>query len=152
LKYEVETLIRDGRVIRPVIGVSYLDTSQAKSFGINSGILVLNPQQGSAAAKAGVKGTTRTASGAIELGDIIIGIDNDKIDSEKDLFQAIEKHQVGDRVTLKLLRSMKKTAVSEEDANVGFTLKPIEIQITLSAPAPAPSNIQTSSYALPTQQ
>jgi S1-C subfamily serine protease len=30
LKYEVDTLIRDGRIVRPVIGVSYLDSSQAK--------------------------------------------------------------------------------------------------------------------------
>jgi S1-C subfamily serine protease len=30
LRYEVETLIREGRIVRPVIGVSYLDSSQAK--------------------------------------------------------------------------------------------------------------------------
>lgn len=30
LRYEVDTLIRDGRILRPVIGVSYLDSSQAK--------------------------------------------------------------------------------------------------------------------------
>lgn len=140
-------MIRDGRVIRPIIGVSYLDTSQAKSFGINSGILVLNLQDGSAAAKAGIKGTTRTPTGSVDLGDIIIGMDNDKIDSEKDLFQAIEKHKVGDRVTLKLLRSFKK--ISPEDSSGGFTLKPIEVQITLSAPPTV--NIQSSSYMLPTE-
>jgi S1-C subfamily serine protease len=30
LRYEVDALIRDGRIVRPVIGVSYLDSSQAK--------------------------------------------------------------------------------------------------------------------------
>lgn len=73
LKYEVETLIREGKVVRPVMGVSYLETSQARSLGINSGILVLDAPNGSPAKKAGVRGTRRTQSGSIDLGDIIIG-------------------------------------------------------------------------------
>lgn len=104
LKYEVNTLIREGRVIRPAIGVSYLPSSQSKLLGINHGILVLNAPEGSAARKAGLQGTVRTANGGIQLGDIIIAIDKDTIDTEADLFKAIEKHQVNDEVSIKVLR------------------------------------------------
>jgi len=34
LSYEVETLIRDGRIVRPIIGIGYLASSQARVLGI----------------------------------------------------------------------------------------------------------------------
>jgi len=148
LKYEVTTLIREGKVIRPAIGVSYLETSQARSFGIKSGILVLNAPDGSPAKKAGVKGTTRTSTGAIELGDIIIGIDNDKIDSEADLFKAIEKHNVGDKIILKVLRSNSLASPLSDDPN-SIRLIPMDIEITLSQAAPNPTTLQPSLSSLP---
>ncbi|KAJ1432207.1 trypsin-like cysteine/serine peptidase domain-containing protein [Ochromonadaceae sp. CCMP2298] len=112
LKYEVDTLIRDGRIVRPVIGVSYLDSSQAKLLGIRKGILVLESPVGSPAQMAGIRGTTRNAGfrgggngyDSIRLGDIIVRIDDDDVANESDLFKAIEKHAVGDEVSLKVLR------------------------------------------------
>lgn len=137
LKYEVNTLITDGQVLRPAIGISYLEAARSKSLGIQSGILVLDAPEGSAAYDAGVKGTRRTPDGGVELGDIIIGIDNDKIENEADLFKAVEKHKVGDVVTLKLLRSTSK------DNDEALTLKPLDISITLS-PKPLPKLTTTS--------
>jgi S1-C subfamily serine protease len=61
----VETLIRDGKVVRPVLGISYLGSKQARTLGINSGVLVLDVPPDSPAAKAGLKGTRRTESGLI---------------------------------------------------------------------------------------
>jgi S1-C subfamily serine protease len=37
LKYEVNTIIRDGKVSRPALGIKYLDSSQARSLGIVKG-------------------------------------------------------------------------------------------------------------------
>ncbi len=91
LKYEVNTLIRDGRIVRPVIGVTYLESAQAKSLGINKGILVLDVgPKGSPARMAGMHGTVRSANGDLELGDIITAIDGKAVSSESDLFSAIE--------------------------------------------------------------
>ena len=42
LKYIVETLIRDGRVVRPVLGISYLESKQARALGITKGVLILD--------------------------------------------------------------------------------------------------------------
>ena len=71
VKMIVETLIRDGQVIRPVLGISFLESRQARALGINSGVLVLEVPEGSAAAKAGLRGTRRTEAGLVEIGDII---------------------------------------------------------------------------------
>lgn len=109
LTVEVNTLIRDGRIVRPVIGISYLPTSLAKTIGINQGVLVMDVPENSLAKAAGLKGTVRQvlndSGSGIDLGDIIVAIEDDPISSESDLFKALEKHQIGDVVTLHVLRS-----------------------------------------------
>ncbi|CAN0067746.1 unnamed protein product, partial [Heterosigma akashiwo] len=49
---------------------------------------------------AGVRGTTRSAAGYIELGDVVVGIDDDAVESEADLFKALDKHRPGEEVLL----------------------------------------------------
>lgn len=90
----MNTLIRDGQVVRPIIGVTYLDASQASLLGIRKGVLVLFVVKDSPAELAGVKGTARGSSGSVVLGDVIVGIDDDVVDKEADLFQALEHHKV----------------------------------------------------------
>lgn len=104
VKYIVETLIADGRVVRPVLGISYLESRQAKALGIQNGVLVLDVPADSAAARAGLKGTRRTESGLIEIGDIIVKVGDDIINTESDLFQAVEDYQPGDYVDLTVNR------------------------------------------------
>lgn len=118
LKYEVSTLIRDGRIVRPVIGISYLASSQAKLFGIQSGVLVLSVPPDSNAAKAGLRGTFRDASGVLSIGDIIVGIDEFKVESETDLFEALESHHVGDTIAVSILRP-----VNDDDSSTAYTRK-----------------------------
>eukprot|EP00607_Mallomonas_marina_P008326 CAMPEP_0182418326 /NCGR_PEP_ID=MMETSP1167-20130531/2789_1 /TAXON_ID=2988 /ORGANISM="Mallomonas Sp, Strain CCMP3275" /LENGTH=333 /DNA_ID=CAMNT_0024592485 /DNA_START=487 /DNA_END=1488 /DNA_ORIENTATION=+ len=107
LKYVVDTLIRDGQVVRPAIGISYLESSQARVLGIDKGVLVLDVPSGSPGSRAGLKGTTSTSAGGISLGDIIIGIDDFEVSSEADLFKALEKYHVGDYITISVLRSQE---------------------------------------------
>lgn len=37
LKFVVETIIKDGKVVRPLIGITYLESSQAKALGRKGG-------------------------------------------------------------------------------------------------------------------
>jgi S1-C subfamily serine protease len=123
LRYEVSALIRDGRIVRPIIGISYLASSQAKVFGIKSGVLVLAVPPGSNAANSGLRGTYRDASGTLSIGDIIVSIDSDPVESETDLFEALERHQVGDTVTVSVLRSIVGTDDKKdgrEDSTDGY--------------------------------
>jgi S1-C subfamily serine protease len=104
LKFIVETLIRDGRVVRPVIGISYLEKQQAKALGISKGVLILDVPSGSPAYRAGLRGTRRMENGLIELGDIIKQIDNRPIDTETDLFEVLEDYKPGDRIKITVSR------------------------------------------------
>lgn len=112
-------MIRDGKVTRPALGIKYLESAQAKNLGIVRGILVLDAPVGSPAESAGLRSTLRNQkTGTIILGDIIIGMDDDAISSESDLFKAIEKHKVGEVVTLKVVR---RANWKDEDADNGIT-------------------------------
>jgi S1-C subfamily serine protease len=90
VKYVVNTLIRDGKVVRPILGISFLESKQAQTLGIGRGVLVLDVPAGSPAAKAGLRGTRRTETGLIEIGDIIVKVGATVINTEANLFEALE--------------------------------------------------------------
>lgn len=102
----VDTLITDGKVVRAVLGISYLDSKQARALGIGAGVLVLEVPEDSPAAKAGLKGTRRTESGLIEIGDIILKVGESVINTESDLFAALENRKPGDTVELTVGRAV----------------------------------------------
>ncbi|KAI2506794.1 PDZ domain [Fragilaria crotonensis] len=124
VKYVVETLIRDGRVVRPALGITYLQTAQAKVLGINRGVLVLDVPVDSPAYKAGMRGTRRTETGLIEIGDIIIKVADADIETEADLFQALEKFKPGDYVKVTVSRiEPTGTSLKARDAVLTIQLK-----------------------------
>jgi S1-C subfamily serine protease len=104
VRYIVDTLIRDGKVIRPILGISFLESKQARALGIGRGVLVLDVPAGSPAAQAGLKGTRRTETGLVEIGDIIIRVGGTIIETEANLFEALEDYKPGDTVEVKVLR------------------------------------------------
>ncbi|KAG7359197.1 trypsin-like peptidase domain containing protein [Nitzschia inconspicua] len=104
VKYIVDTLIRDGKVVRPILGISFLESKQARALGIGRGVLVLDVPAGSPAAQAGLKGTRRTETGLVEIGDIIVKVGGTIIETEANLFEALEDYKPGDSVEVKVLR------------------------------------------------
>ena len=66
--------------------------------------MVLEVPQGSPAAKAGLKGTKRSESGLVEIGDIIVKVGDTDIETEANLFEALEQYKPGDTVEVKVLR------------------------------------------------
>jgi len=140
VKFIVDTLIRDGQVVRPVLGISFLGSKQARTLGITSGVLVLEVPPNSPAAQAGLKGTRRTESGLIELGDIIMKVNDETIDMEADLFQALEDCKPGDTVEVTVNRL---AAVNDE-----LIVKVLTLRIVLQSSAQLEKNLQQF-YALP---
>uniref|UniRef100_A0A7S3V7C7 PDZ domain-containing protein n=2 Tax=Chaetoceros debilis TaxID=122233 RepID=A0A7S3V7C7_9STRA len=128
VKLIVDTLIRDGKVVRPILGISYLESKQARALGIEKGVLVLDVPTTSAAFKAGMRGTNRTESGLIDLGDIIIKIEDMKISTEADLFSALEAFKPGDVVKVVVNRPDLETPNSK-----ALTLTPTVLSIQLRA-------------------
>lgn len=111
VKSIVGMLIQNGQIVRPLLGISILDSKQARqALGITKGVLILDAKPGTPAAKAGLKGLRRTESGIIEIGDIITAIEGTPIEMEGDLFKAIESFEPGDVV---------KVTVNRPDIEVG---------------------------------
>lgn len=107
----VPQLIRQGEITRPGLGVRIGDDRIARRLNI-SGVLVIEVDKGSAADAAGLRGLRVDARGITGLGDIIVGIDNDRIDTSSDLFNAMEKRAVGDSVKVTVMRGDSRQTLS----------------------------------------
>jgi S1-C subfamily serine protease len=87
-----------------VLGISYLETKQAKALGIQNGVLVLDVPPESPAYAAGLRGTRRTETGLIEFGDILAKVGDTVINTESDLFSALENYKPGDMIEVLINR------------------------------------------------
>ena len=63
------------------------------------GVAIMQVAPGGAAEQAGLQGA-KTLGGAVELGDVIVGIDNVEIHKSADLFKALDAHKVGDQLDI----------------------------------------------------
>ncbi len=106
----VTELIKHGRLIRPGLGISVGNERLVDRLGI-VGVLVVQVEKGSSAEKAGLRGVRRV-SGELYLGDIIVGVNGNPVASLDDLSRELDGHQVGDEVTLKLIRDNQEFQVN----------------------------------------
>lgn len=107
VKSIVPQLIQHGKVVRPGLGVTIISDSVADRLDIE-GVIIGEVPNGSEAEKAGLQGIKRNSRGEFELGDVIIAIDEKKVENINDLGDALEKHKVGETVTVKFLREGKE--------------------------------------------
>ncbi len=119
----VPQLIRYGKIIRPGLGVQIANAQLSARLGIE-GLLVLRVLPGSAALNAGIRPTQVDDADNLYLGDIILAIDGDKVSSDDELFQVLDRHTVGDRLSVKLLRGYRDS--KQEVVTVQLTLQAIE--------------------------
>ena len=100
----VPELIAHGKIVRPRLGIFPASENITQQLGV-SGVLVLAVQDGSGAAKAGLRGTERDQNGSFVLGDIIVGVADRDVASYDDLVTALEKQKIGDTVPVRLKRN-----------------------------------------------
>ena len=101
----VPRLIRDGRFVRPALGVSAGSPALARALNLPIGVALVQVAAGSAAAKAGLIPFRRDARGDIQAGDVITAINDEAIGDVDGMLNQLERHQPGDTVTLTLWRS-----------------------------------------------
>jgi S1-C subfamily serine protease len=95
----------------PTLGVNTAPDQTARKLRV-AGVLVLTVAPGGPADKAGVLQTRRDPdTEEWVLGDVIVGLDDKKIKTRKDLNDALDGHQVGDKVTLHVTRAGKTVDV-----------------------------------------
>ena len=113
-KRVVPQLLQNGKVRRPKLGISTRDVSTIRNqvdLPVSDGVLIIQVGRGTGAAAAGLRGMQQTEMGDIELGDIIVGIDNDKVGNSDDLFRVLDKHQIGETVQVQIWRDGRRTSV-----------------------------------------
>ena len=113
-KRVVPQLLQNGRVRRPKLGISTRDISSLRNqidLPVEDGVLIYQVARGSGAANAGLRGVQQTEMGDVELGDIIVGVDNDKVGNSDDLFRVLDKHQIGDTVQVQIWRDGRRMSV-----------------------------------------
>ena len=101
-------IIQYGKVNRPGLGVAILEEAYAARFGLREGVMVKYVDPKSPAAKAGLQGISRDRRGQYYLGDVIIGINKETVKTFDDLYLAINKFKIGDKVSVKVLREGKE--------------------------------------------
>ena len=106
----VPELIKHGKVIQPGLGVSLVPDAMARRWGIK-GLIIGRVSRGGSADRAGLRGAKETTTGRIELGDILVAVDGKPVETVDALMDIMEKHKVGDRVTVEVLRSNKRQSV-----------------------------------------
>ena len=113
----VGDLIREGRVLRPEMGVEGYEISanlaSALDLPVDSGILIARVQPGSTAAAAGLRGATSYVRLRMQRvmvgGDILTEIDGQPIHSIDDLDLLLESKRPGDSVRVTFYRGSTKT-------------------------------------------
>jgi S1-C subfamily serine protease len=102
----IPQLIRDGRVVRPKLGIYPRAVSDLRGIRLpaQEGLLIIELDPNGSAAAAGLRGTSQTTDGDLSLGDIITSIDGEKVAEQNDLYKALDKHQVNDVVQVEIVR------------------------------------------------
>lgn len=107
----VPELIKHGKLIRPGLGVSLVPDAMAKRWGIK-GLIIGKVTRSGPADRAGLKGARETATGRIQLGDIIVAVAGKPVATVDDLMDVMEKHKVGDQVSVEILRGKRQEKVA----------------------------------------
>lgn len=109
----VPQIIRTGKAEQVGMGIE-LDPAQRleRRAGIK-GVIVLAVSEGGPAAKAGLSGVRQTRRG-IALGDVIVGLGDRKVEGYDDLYNLLDGHRLGERVTVKIQRGEQTLSVPIE--------------------------------------
>ncbi len=106
----VTTLIRGGEVPKATLGLSVLPSRWSRARGIPG--LVIGDVGGSGpAAELGLRPASQTASGRLELGDLLLAIDGRRLRSADDLAVVLAGYEPGEEVELTILREGEETTL-----------------------------------------
>jgi S1-C subfamily serine protease len=104
----VPQLIKHGKVIRPGLGIGIVpDSMQRRLTGSEKGIVISYIDEKGAAARAGLRGITQDRQGRMYLGDIILAVDGKEVNNLDDIYQVLDKKNIGDTVSVKYRRDGK---------------------------------------------
>ncbi len=100
----VPRLIRDGRFVRPALGVSAGSAQLQRALQLPKGVMVVQVGAGTPAAKVGLQAFRRGNRGEVIAGDVITAINDEAVVDMDGMLSLLEKRAPGDNVTLSVWR------------------------------------------------
>jgi len=101
----VPRLIRDGRFVRPAIGVTAGAPNLSRALSLPKGVAIVQVASGTPAARAGLQPFRRGERGEVLPGDVITAINDEPVADLDDMLAQLERRQPGDSVTLTVWRA-----------------------------------------------
>ncbi len=114
----VPQLIQYGRVARPSLGVQLAADSVAQRIGVDSGVVIVEVFDGTAAMEAGLRSAYRDGEGI--HADVIVSLAGRSIQRLADITKALDGKKVGEKVPITLRRDSKEVTLS-------ITLQPMPL-------------------------
>jgi S1-C subfamily serine protease len=107
----VPQIVRGEKLKKPGLGVQFDEEGYlTQQFGVE-GVMITGVTPGSAADKAGLQPARVDRFRRIILGDVIVAAGGKPVRNPNDLFRVFDSHEVGDTLTLTILRGGRKVDV-----------------------------------------
>lgn len=101
----VPRLIRDGRFVRPTLGIAAAPPEVHRALNLPRGVAVVQVGNNSPAMRAGLQPFRRGSQrGEIIAGDVITAVNGEPVNTLDDMLTLLERYQPGETVTLTLWR------------------------------------------------
>ena len=110
----VPRLIKDGRFVRPALGVTAGPPNLQRALNLPKGVVIVQVGAGTPAAKAGLLPFRRGSKGEVVGGDVITAVNDEPVADLDEMLTQLERRQPGETVTLTLWRggqTRKQSAV-----------------------------------------
>jgi S1-C subfamily serine protease len=104
----VPRLIRDGKFVRPALGIQPAPQAFQRALGLGKGIAIVGVLPDSPAAKAGIRPFMRTPDGNLVRGDVIVALAGKEVATLEDLQTELELRQPGETVAVTVARGDKR--------------------------------------------
>ena len=101
----VPRLIRDGRFVRPALGISAGSPALHRALNLPRGVALVQVAPGGPAARAGLQPFRRGPDGSVVPGDVITAINDEAVGDLDEMLAQLERRNSGDAVTLTVWRA-----------------------------------------------
>jgi len=101
----VPRLIRDGRFLRPTLGIGAGNAALHRALNLPKGVALIQVVPGGPAARAGLQPFRRGTRGEVLAGDVITAVNDEPLADLDDMLTQFERRQPGESVTLTVWRA-----------------------------------------------
>ena len=104
-------LIEHGKVIRPGLGIGVLENHVRERYVGKKGVALSFVDPDGPAGQAGLKGMMRDRFGRIYIGDVILKINKNEVNSLDEVYHQLGRYKIGETIIVHYLRNGKKEKV-----------------------------------------